>query len=619
MNALYVLGFVGNGDGCTEAARLLGLLGLPNDTTMQSRSFGIIEDRMSPFIQSVTRQILLEILKLEVKRTYALLPDKDDNDYELWTNSLGDNASVVLSRGKYPEINVSFDMGWQQRSSGKKYASPTGHAFFVGGLCCLPLHFILKSKICNYCSTYKKKHGQAVEVPVHRCTINHEGTSGGMEAIAALELVVSLFDEFHVVVKVICLDDDTSTRSLLKWSNADHMKNNNTTVMPQAPKTKGKNKGDLQPRKDNGRLPGHIPEPQFVADPNHRKKVLTKQLRAMLAMTVDKKHTLAATDVLRIGKSFGYMIRGLKHLTEDQYISAADAVLEHHFDNHDHCGVWCPRKRLSQLQRTQSDRYYRCKTRDAKLYNVLKQMISRFITLPNLREVAHSFDTQVNESLNNSIAWLAPKNKCYGGSQSLCNRISIAIGVNSLGVSRYYAKLFKALSITMTPNVIHYLEVKQNNRKKRIDKCKTSAKKKARNVDIFNKIRLDEIARKKDLKKNSAAIYKSGMNMEDAPEDGEEGAKPPPAKKMKTNHKDSICPHCGRKGHVLRRSKHCLYRDGIPQQSDIPATAAAQDPITTAANDAADDVDGYDGLSLQGDNSADADDETAEVQLVGRL
>jgi hypothetical protein len=97
VNALYVLSFVANGDGCTEATRLLGLLGLPNDTTMQGRSFGIIEERMSPMIQSVARQILLENLKEEVQATFAAMADKDDNDFQLWLNSFGDNATVNLS------------------------------------------------------------------------------------------------------------------------------------------------------------------------------------------------------------------------------------------------------------------------------------------------------------------------------------------------------------------------------------------------------------------------------------------------------------------------------------------------------------------------------------------
>ena len=43
VNVLYVLSFLASGDGGTEAAKLLGLLGLPNDTTMESRSFSIIE------------------------------------------------------------------------------------------------------------------------------------------------------------------------------------------------------------------------------------------------------------------------------------------------------------------------------------------------------------------------------------------------------------------------------------------------------------------------------------------------------------------------------------------------------------------------------------------------
>jgi hypothetical protein len=46
INVLYVLGFMAMGDRCTEASRLLGILGLPNDTTMKGRSFSIIQERV---------------------------------------------------------------------------------------------------------------------------------------------------------------------------------------------------------------------------------------------------------------------------------------------------------------------------------------------------------------------------------------------------------------------------------------------------------------------------------------------------------------------------------------------------------------------------------------------
>jgi hypothetical protein len=45
-NVLFVLGLISVGDGATEAGRLIGLMGLPNDTTMMNRSFGIIEERV---------------------------------------------------------------------------------------------------------------------------------------------------------------------------------------------------------------------------------------------------------------------------------------------------------------------------------------------------------------------------------------------------------------------------------------------------------------------------------------------------------------------------------------------------------------------------------------------
>jgi hypothetical protein len=57
VNVLYVLGFMSMGDAHSEAARLLGLLGLPNDTTMKTRSFSIImEQRIGPFMRKLNEE-----------------------------------------------------------------------------------------------------------------------------------------------------------------------------------------------------------------------------------------------------------------------------------------------------------------------------------------------------------------------------------------------------------------------------------------------------------------------------------------------------------------------------------------------------------------------------------
>jgi hypothetical protein len=91
------------------------------------------------------------------------------------------------------------------------------------------------------------------------------------------------------------------------------------------------------------------------------------------------------------------MARTLKAKSEDQLVNAGKAVIKHHFDNHEFCGIWCPWKRQMAQQLSASTRYYRCKTKDAKLYQVLLDKISRFITLDRLKEIAHSMDTQANE------------------------------------------------------------------------------------------------------------------------------------------------------------------------------------------------------------------------------
>ena len=229
VNILYVIGFLSCGDGCTEAARLLGLLGLPNDTTMETRSFSIIEERISPAIRQLTATILQENLAEEVQRSMVKSNTYDEHDFELWKRALNDET-VVLGEHRYPKLSVSYDMAWQQRNSGNRYASPSGHALLVGALTRKPICFAIKSKLCNFCTGYAKrqKHNDDGTIPEHDCTKNHVGSSSSMEPLACLEMVVEMYNKWHCIIEFICADDDASTRSMLRWNNEDYMRNNNT-------------------------------------------------------------------------------------------------------------------------------------------------------------------------------------------------------------------------------------------------------------------------------------------------------------------------------------------------------------------------------------------------------
>jgi hypothetical protein len=209
-----------------------------------------------------------------VRLTFAQLPDNDETDFANWKNSLDPDNALVYSKAKYPKISVSFDMGWQQRSSGVRYNLPSGHSFFVGGLSRKPISLQVKSRIC-----WKKRNPPSEEFPeglpvrVHSGTINqHEGSASSMEPKAALDMMINLFHRRHITIDRICIDDDASTPSLLKWSNADYCINNNTDKPPQIQKRVKKKNSTVvevsEDRPDSGRLPACIPEPQWVADPS---------------------------------------------------------------------------------------------------------------------------------------------------------------------------------------------------------------------------------------------------------------------------------------------------------------------------------------------------------------
>jgi hypothetical protein len=630
VNVLYVTAFLSMGDGCSEAARLLELLGLPNDTTMESRSFTIIEDRIGPIIRTLTRDILTENLVEEVRLTMDKSLVQDHHDFDIWKSSLKPDFVGPLMHAKYPQITVSFDMAWQQRSSGNSYNSPSGHAIFVGALTRKPLILCVKSKLCNECRWYKKKNpndAEAVFQPDHQCWKNHVGSSKSMEAQACLDLTTELFNNMNVIVKGIVIDDDSSTKAQVRWSNKDWMLNNNTQRAPRILITKGEHAGKYKPRPNSGKLPRHIPEPSWLHDPNHRKRVLTGDLYKLHKSGVANNMTMTKMDICRIGKNYGYMMRSLNNnMSDEAMLEAGKAVLDHHFDLHDHCSArWCRRKTQSAEERVASQRYYRSMTKDAKLYQALDNILSRFVTLEKLKEVSHGLDTQMNESFNNAVAWLAPKNKVYCASGSLTNRISIALGVNALGSEAYYTRLYKKLGITMTGNIMHCLKVKGNNRNRRLLQLTTRAYKVNRRKSKNTQLAAEERKARSEAN-NREGTYRSGMNMEEGAVDGHTLAEllaaaaadpnnPLPHPALATRKKASrrisassvICPLCNKRGHKTAKSKHCLKNPINIPKSDIDGgeaaiipsapvqdpTVAVQDP-TVATNNAFDDIDDAD-------------------------
>jgi len=60
----------------------------------------------------------------------------------------------------------------------------------------------------------------------------------------------------------------------------------------------------------------------------------------------------------------------------------------------------------------------------------------------------HPFDMQTNESLNQAIATLAPKNVCYSSSGSLYSQVALVIGIHNLGYDFFKKRLLEELSVS---------------------------------------------------------------------------------------------------------------------------------------------------------------------------
>lgn len=244
------------------------------------------------------------------------------------------------------------------------------------------------------------------------------------------------------------------------------------------------------------------------------------------------------------------------------------------------------------------------KKEDAKLYNILSDKIERFILLDRLKEVAHGMDTQANESFNNAASWLAPKNKVYCGSKSLQNRLSIAVGINTIGLVAYFKCLFKVLGIRMTADVEYYLGTKETTRSKRLAKLRTKEMKKNRLKNKFEQMKEDEVIARKERSKREGT-YQRGINMADATEESDVRQ---PATKKKKSRSAIVCPHCGKKGHTTTKSKQCLQYVAAINNNNAPPVLPS-DNNALDDGDAAEDLDAFDSMQLVHAPNINSDDE----------
>ena len=146
-NILALLAPYMNGTGQRDASMRLSLLDLPASRNFQrniSRHQAFIGGKITDIAQ---KEIDLA-LEMEIKET--LVNEKGEDYYKEWINKKqGEREKVGLT--------VSYNIGWNKRSSGNRYDSLSGHAFIIGAYTRRIIGCVIFSKICATCNMRDKK------------------------------------------------------------------------------------------------------------------------------------------------------------------------------------------------------------------------------------------------------------------------------------------------------------------------------------------------------------------------------------------------------------------------------------------------------------------------------
>ena len=562
--ASYYLGKAGH-----AIAVIAGALGLPNVAGVNGMYYKHY-DVVGAAIRKVTGQLEKEALESEIVATLA-----SENKKYFDRSLIFDKNGLLLEHLPDVGIDVAYDMGWQKRSSGHKFDSPSGHGFLVGCRTRKVIGHVTYSKWCRVCSNaYLKNSAKGKE---HICPMNYSGKSSkSMEPDGAVKLVTDIHYKYNkrTYVNKFVSDDDSSTRKILTHEE-------------------GNNKGELPPS---------MRPPQFLCDVNHRIKVMAKPFFALAGLS-KRMSTCSKLDAIRIKRNLGWYIRGsIKNpsMTFEDFVRNAKAPVLHHFDDHRCCDAsWCWKKdlddkehlavlgevefdpnqsegggmnegsdlddsdddeyscsdeeeiddeleyefdcsqsfvnrstyyktstvgpdlsflqpedaaRKKELIIKQKDKFYRSMTNDEELFNQMMESLTDHITPSKLRMLWHDYDTSVNEGMNYSVATFAPKNFNFSGSMSLNTRVSLAVGVHLAGHAEFWKLVLSSLDVPLYRSLYDYLAKKDKSRVYNHVVRHNNKKKLKRSEKMRDSI-IKEMKYEVEANK-SGKTYKSGMAME---------------------------------------------------------------------------------------------------------
>jgi hypothetical protein len=82
---------------------------------MESRSFGLVEERIGPVLRALCDKIIQENLIEEARLSMLASTNLDKYDFQLWRKDSLEDPIMQLPESKMPLLDGSYDMAWQEK------------------------------------------------------------------------------------------------------------------------------------------------------------------------------------------------------------------------------------------------------------------------------------------------------------------------------------------------------------------------------------------------------------------------------------------------------------------------------------------------------------------------
>ena len=448
-----------------------------------------IQDEVGLAEEAVAADVVNDNIRVEVEATKEAAQEA----YQQWlsTTDEGRSAGAQDRANKLNELlrtqvgyhdnklkiglTVGMDGAWQKRSIGRgTYNSKTGHNFAIGGYTKKIISIVAYSKHCFTCDRATKL---GIDAPIHRCARNYDAdrSSKAMEPLAAVDhckyLANKQEDNLQCYIHQLITDDDSTTRANTKHSYralADRDYPGWTQKKNTDWPFKLDRRGGRVYLPDHGKLPLWVPEiNSYLCDISHRIKVIGSAVYALnSASNVHRiKSGWTKYDAERIKFNAGYFFHQEENqqLPFQQFCMKAKCIYLHHFN--DHC---CCDKRWCRVLRSQQEpeydlpaaykadeRFREKQSEEGKLvFKKVEAALASHLSKEALAQVHHKFSTQKNESLNRKMTAVAPKDRHYGGTSSLKDRVNLVAIQDSVGFEETLRRLFHVIGLPLTWNSV---------------------------------------------------------------------------------------------------------------------------------------------------------------------